>query len=435
MKKFTYKYLLFAVLCVCGMACEREGFDRDELYGTTADFQPISDVKGESGYGNVTLKWSLPDSSASLFCVQLAWDAQGKEAQQKILSRYEDSIFIDNLDSLEYTFRFTSCGHNGEREDAPELKVKVTDWEYEPTSQIIGFSCDVKDRVLFMQWQKPESRTYDRAVFLLYQHGSLLDSISSDSTAYKWTVEDMSDCELQYYAINRRGICTPKNSIHLMSLPVVEKDLSRIDYAYCADIKWEDNPDIDTLSVSYKDLDGRQREYCFGMAAGGKGYLSALPGGTVNMMVKAKSKNGYWSQTQTQSIRTPAGDVKYTFRAGNWATDASATNKLVQSINIQLGLGDNNYDPQKFETLASLEELIIRYKPIHVDEVENCVRLKTLILQMTNTANWPGTQEFLDLADHLPELQEIRVVESFKYYKELEAAFKDHPKVKFSMAK
>lgn len=454
MSKMSNKLLfVFVALLFCFTACEREGLDRDAIY-TALDFRPISNVRGEAGYGNAVLKWDLPDSAFVLFCVEVSWEAEGKELQKRILPRHDDSLVISDLDSLEYVFRFVSRGVKGEQSEPLEVKLKVTDWELEPPAEISGFKYKVVENTIVMNWVNPQHRTFDHVVFELYKDGILERAEEVDTTAY--TIENLLNStayQVRYYSMNTKGVRSVERTVDCVTadkapdIPEVIHDKSRIDYAYCADITWTPTEGMDSLQIVFKDLDGKEREYCFGGAddnGEGKGYLSMLSGGTTDLEVSVRGTNGAWSRSVKQKIVTRLGVEGHMFRDKNYSptitNPAGQTNKLLECIVLQLGLAGGGNGPIRYDKMADPKFTFIevRLKPIYIDELENAVRLKQIRVsgngmpEAGSVDHCPPLQHFLDLADRLPFFNELIVNKKYKLFKELKKAFKDHPKVKFT---
>lgn len=439
------KKLLFAFVALLSLAaCERDGLDRDAIY-KSMKFGAISNIRGEGGYGEAVLRWNLPDSSYSLFCVELSWQAEGQEVQKQIIPSHDDSIVIAGLEPLEYTFHFVSRGIKGELEEGEDIKLKITDWQLEPPAEILDFKGRVVENFLLLSWVNPQQRTFDRVVFELYKNGTLDRTVETDTTYYE--IEDLdyhTGYVLKYYSVNARNIRSQERVLEFETglkapdVPEILNDNSRIDYAYCADITWTPAPDLDSLEIVFPDLDGNEREYRF-KAAGGKGYLSMLPGGTVELKISAKGTNGAWSKVVKQKIKTRLGAEMYLFRDGNYPPNvqpSGKTNKIVECITNS---AMHNNGPLAFDYMVkpTYTFIEVHFKPLWIDELENLVRLKQIRVSgqgMPETASdyCPDIQQFLDLADRLPFLNELIVNKKYKLFKQLKAAFAGHPKVKFT---
>lgn len=433
MKKIFYTIWAMASLsAVLLCSCERDGWSEEELYGAK-QFRPVSEVSGEGSYGRAFLTWTLPDSTTSLNYTQVNWENAAGEKGHQVFAKYLDSVWVTGLSEAEYVFTVTSCGENGEKAVSPELKLSVADWQKEPAAAIEEFKPMVAENVVYLDWKHPKHPTYTGVQFRIYQGEQVVKEafVPKDSLPeYVFEgLEYSSSYRLEFYSMNlvntasepqefpfETGLVAPK-------VPEIIKG-DRIDYAHSADIQWTPTSDMDSVLVKFVDMAGEKREYRFG-AAEGQGYLSMLPGGTREIEVQARGTNGTWSLPKTQKIKTRLKEEMV------YINDKKVAECLVE----KLGAGNGPRD-FAFEQLSGIKEVTMKYQIEKIDEVELLVNLE--ILQIT--ASYPPgadiaptPEAFLQLVDRLPKIKELRVNRGWPRSAEIEKAFKDHPKVKFTL--
>lgn len=433
MKKIFYT--IWAVVSLSALlfcSCERDGWSEDELYGTKT-FKPVTGVTGEGSYGRAFLKWTLPDTTSSLNYTNVSWENAAGEKGHKVFAKYLDSVWITGLTEAEYVFTVTSCGENGEKAASPELKLSVADWQKEPAAAIEEFKVMVAENFLFLDWKHPQHATYTGVQFKVYEGEQVVkETFVKKDEAPECAFTDLkfsTAYRLEYYSVNlmdspseaeeyafETGLVAPK-------VPKVTKG-DRIDYAHSADLQWTPTSDMDSVLVKFTDMNGEKREYRFG-AAEGKGYISLLPGGTISIEVQACGTNGTWSLPQTQEIKTRLKEEMV------YVNDVKVAECLVE----KLGAGNGPRD-FAFEQLSGIKEVTMKYQISKIDEVELLVNLE--VLQMTasyppSVDASPTVEGFLQLIDRLPKIKELRVQRGWPRSADIEKAFKNHPKVKFTL--
>ena len=72
MKRITYNlFFLLVTLAALFSGCSRDGVDQD--FSVKTGFRPIADLEGQAGYGAAEFEWRLPDSTSSLFCIEVSF--------------------------------------------------------------------------------------------------------------------------------------------------------------------------------------------------------------------------------------------------------------------------------------------------------------------------------------------------------------------------
>lgn len=436
MKKMNdIKWAAISLLALLFCNCERDGWDESQLY-ILKSFQPVEQVAGEGGFGRVMLNWQLPDSTSSLNYIDVQWKtADGQEAH-RVFAKYLDTVWIEGLAEADYTFKVVSCSDQGEKAESPEVPLFVTDWQKEPAAAIGNFSPSVAENFLFLDWKHPQHRTYTGVNFKLYEGETLVKEVfvKKDETP-EYTFSDLkysSAYQLTYQSVNLvdslSGLGIYDFETGLVAPKVPEVTLGdRINYAHSADIQWTLTADMDSLAVKFVNLNGEKQQYYFGITEDGKGegYVSLLPGGTISIEVQARGTNGTWSLPQTQKIKTRLKEEVVHIN------DAKVAECLVEKLGVSAGTKDFS-----FEQLATIKEVTMKYQIQKIEEVELLVNLE--ILQMT--ASYPPgvdvsptVESFLKLIDRLPKIKELRVQKGWPRSADIQKAFKDHPKVKFTL--
>lgn len=436
MKKMNYiKWAAISLLALLFCNCERDGWDESQLY-IPKSFQPVGQVAGEGGFGRVMLNWQLPDSTSSLNYIDVQWKTVDGQEAHRVFAKYLDTVWIEGLAEADYTFKVVSCSDQGEKAESPEVPLFVTDWQKEPAAAIENFKLSVAENFLFLDWKHPQHRTYTGVNFKLYEGETLVkemfvkkdetpEYIFSDleySTVYQLTFQSVNLVD----SLSDPGIYDFETGLVAPKVPEVTLG-DRINYAHSADIQWTPTADMDSLAVKFVNLNGDKQQYYFGMTEDGKGegYLALLPGGTISVEVQARGTNGTWSLPQTQKIKTRLKE-----EMGN-ISDVKVAECLVEKLGVSKGT-----KAFSFEQLATIKEVTMKYQIQKIEEVELLVNLE--ILQMTasyppslNVA--PTVESFVKLIDRLPKIKELRVQKGWPRSADIQKAFKDHPKVKFTL--
>ena len=195
---------------------------------------------------------------------------------------------------------------------------------------------------------------------------------------------------------------------------------------------------MDTVLIRYTDMNSEARECRF--AADRWGYLSLLPGGTVELEIQVKGTNGTWSFPKKQKIKTRLTEETYLPRIPNGPS--SNMSKLSEAMYQTLGRGtadqfkkDQNWlEEYSFKEMAELVDFACIWEIYRVDEIHLFVNLEVLKIQSYGSltmANCPSVEEFKTLIDRLPKIKELQVVGGYPIYKKLETEFSNHPKIKF----
>lgn len=419
--------------------CDKDG-KNDWLYSEGKDFQPISNLTGEAGYGYALLRWQLPEKAEQLTMIDVSWINTENEREYKKLTHFEDSLWLD-LEMKEYTFRVTSCGISGVTV-TDSVVLNVPDWRTEPIEIIQNVKISVIANGLFLNWDVKSDRAYAKTVFKLYDKGdNLVDSVAR--TKEESTSLIISDLEynsaytLRYYSENIAGDRTPQEEYAFVTdkkapnMPKVEVDNDSRDvdinnlkiqsvFAYSADIKWSaPEADMDSLRITFT---GLNEEFCdFRFAAADQaGHLSLLPGGTVTLSVSAYI-DGEWSPAAGQQITTKNPDDQYQFRLKNGPVGNDVQSKIGQAWIQQTDLTGWNGNGLSKYTYKELYEAVaakgntfqIRLKPRQVDEIELCPTLEVLQIGFDGNdpaaAQVPALEEFINLVKRLPKLRLIKI--------------------------
>lgn len=432
MKKKIYRLSVLLSLAVILFAgCERQGWDEEKLY-VKKTFLPVTDVSGEGGYGRAVLKWQLPDSTSSLDYVNVRWEDAGNHAGNKVFSKFLDSVCISGLEESTYTFEVISCDETGEQKVALPQTLVVLDWQKEPTVAVKNFKEMVAENFLFLNWEHPQHPTYVAIRLQLYK-GELLEKektvTKTENPEYTFDNLDYTTTyKLVYYSVNLKDSLSGRGEYVFetgMIAPAVPEIIigTRTAYAHSTDIAWTPTADMDSVLIKYKDLKGTTREYRFG-AESGAGYLSVLPGGTINVDVQARGTNGTWALPKEQKIKTKLKEEICPIK------DGKVRECLEENLGHKAPAGFS------FEELSTVKNVIMKYQIEKIDELELLVNLE--ILQMT--ASYPPglnasptVEAFLNLISRLPNIKELRVQKGWPRSADLQKAFQNHPKVKFTL--
>lgn len=447
MKRIAYN--LFFLLCISVVlfsGCSRDGSEQN--FSVKTGFQPISNLKGEAGYGAAKFKWQLPDSLSSLLCVEVVYQNEDTSIR-KVISRYVDSVVIDNLSDKDYTFVFTSHGEDGDKKIEDPVSMKIMDWRLEPPAKVQNLQKMVADKSVILNWTKPVHKTFYSVVFDIYHGAELLSStavLATDLPEYMFDgLELMTDnyC-LKYYSKSILGATSDTVSWNFATgeqapaVPEIRVDITDFNAAHCADIAWDATSDMDTVLVRYTDMNKDLCEYRF--AADRWGYISLLPGGTVELNVQAKGKNGSWSLPKKQKIKTRLTEETYLPKIPNGSSNTMS--KLSEAMFQALGRGtaaefksDNRWlEEYSYKEMAEIKDFACIWEIYRVYEIHLFVNLEVLKMQSyggMTAADCATVEEFRTLIDRLPKLKEFQVVGGYPIYKKLEAEFSNHPKVKF----
>ena len=111
--------------------------------------------------------------------------------------------------------------------------------------------------------------------------------------------------------------------------------------------------------------------------------------------------------------------------------DAKVAECLVEKLGVAKGTRAFSY-----EQLAGIKEVTMKYQIEKIDEIELLANLE--ILQITSSYpptvdKAPTPDDFLKLITRLPKIKELRVNKGWPKSTEIQKAFVDHPKVKFTL--
>lgn len=448
MKRITYNlFFLLAVLALLFSGCSRDGADQD--FSVKTGFQPITNLEGQAGFGAAEFEWQLPDSTSSLFCIEVVYQTGDHEASRQVISRYKDRLTIAGLEAANYTFTFTSVGEDGEKQVEAPINLEIIDWRQEPPAKVTLTRQMVAENSLMLNWTNPKHRTFDAVTFEIYKGDELVKSqkiLATEEPEYifgglEFQVDNYS---LKYYSISPVGVCSDTVVWNFVTgdippaVPEIRVDVSDFNAAHCADVVWDKTPDMDTVLIRYTDMNAEPREYRF--AADRWGYLSLLPGGTVELEIQVKGTNGTWSFPHKQKIKTRLTEETYLPRIPNGPS--SNMSKLSEAMYQTLGRGtadqfkkDQNWlEEYSFKEMAELKDFACIWEIYHIDEIHLFVNLEVLKIQSYGSltmTNCPSVEEFKILFERLPHIKEFQVVGGYPIYKKLEEEFSNHPKIKF----
>lgn len=448
MKRITYNlFFLLATLAVLFSGCSRDGADQD--FSVKTGFRPITDLTGQAGYGAAEFEWQLPDSTSSLFCVEVEYQRGDSASTRQVISRYKDGVVIAGLEADQYTFTFTSVGEDGEKQVESPISLDIIDWRQEPPAKVTLTRQMVAENSLMLNWMNPQHRTFDAVTFEIYKGDELVKSqkiAATELPEYIFSgLEFQTDnYSLKYYSVSSVGVCSDTITWNFATgdvppaVPEIRVDISDFNAAHCADVVWDKTPDMDTVLIRFTDMNKELREYRFG--ADRWGYLSLLPGGTVELEIQVKGTNGTWSFPKKQKIKTRLTEETYLPRIPN-GTESNKS-KLSEAMYQALGRGtaaefkqnENWLTEYSFKEMAELKDFACIWEIYHIDEIHLFVNLEVLKIQSYGSltlANCPSVEEFKILFERLPKIKEFQVVGGYPIYKKLEAEFSNHPKIKF----
>lgn len=440
MKGRFQKFSLIALVIAAVLTgCDKDG-KNGWLYSEGMDFQPVSGLTAESGYGYALLRWKLPANANQLTMIDVSWINTDSEPESQKLTHFSDSLWLD-LEMKDYTFVVTSCGISGETA-ADSVSVHVPDWRTEPVEIIQNVNISVIENGIYLRWDANQSRAFSKTTFKVYDAAEVLvDSVvrwKSESTTCSITgLGYNTDYVLRYYSENVAGIPTETVSYNFKTdkkapkMPVVEVDEGRRGedgngiaiqgvYAYSADIRWsEPEAGIDSIRFTYTGLEGQACDFRF-LASAQQGHLSLLPGGSVTVAVSVRV-DGEWSGAAGQEIKAKDPNEKYQFRLKNGPAGTDVQSKIGQAWIAQTDLtgwaasGTVKYSYKElYEAVKAKGNLFqIRLKPKYLDEIEMCPTLEILQVGYDGSdpavSQVPDIQEFIHLVGRLPKLKIIKI--------------------------
>lgn len=448
MKRITYNlFFLLVTLAALFSGCSRDGADQD--FSVKTGFRPIANLEGQAGYGAAEFEWQLPDSTSSLFCIEVVYQTGDNETSRQVISRYKDGVTIPGLEAANYTFTFTSIGEDGEKQVEAPISLDIIDWRKEPPAQVTLTRQMVAENSLMLNWTNPGHRTFDAVTFEIYKGDELIQShkipaVEQPEYIFSGLEFLVDNYSLKYYSVSPVGVCSDTVTWNFVTgdvppaVPEVRVDVSEFDAAHCADVVWDKTADMDTVLIRFTDMNGEARECRFD--ANRWGYLSLLPGGTVELEIQVKGTNGTWSFPKKQKIKTRLTEETYLPKIPNGPQ--SNMSKLSEAMYQTLGRGtaaefkqNNNWlEEYSFKEMAELVDFACIWEIYHVDEIHLFVNLEVLKIQSYGSltmANCPSVEEFRTLIDRLPKIKELQVVGGYPIYKKLETEFANHPKIKF----
>lgn len=445
MKRIMQKFSLISLAILFLFAgCEKDG-KNGWLYSEneSGNFHPVSNVKGETGWGYALLRWDLPQSVQTLTMIDVSWtDAEGVTDYKK-MTHFEDSLWLA-LEGNDYMFRVTSLSTSGEAV-TDSLLLKVPDWKAEPVALVQDVKVSVVANELFVTWTKNTHRAYAKSVFQVYdKEGNLIQTaerLKEESSSVKFSdLKYNTEYTLRYFSENLAGAASEQEEtgfttdLYAPDMPKIEvldhagetdfagnKIVTTV-YAYSTEIQWENiDSRMDSIAIKFVGLNNEDCEFKF-RASEQKGYLTLLPGGTVTLSVRALI-DGEWTGARGQEFATRNPEDTYVFRAPN---SYDANSKIGQGFAQQTSL--NNYTPAKAYSYKLLiekcpEKYEIWMKPKMVDEVELFPTIKTLVIGNASQPvihpdagsgqMAPTLDEFKKLIPRLKKLQTIRIKKGF----------------------
>lgn len=441
MKEILRKFGFMALaVCLLVAGCEKDG-KNDWLYSEGGNFEPVSHVTGESGYGYALLRWNLPESLNALTMIDISWTNTEQVTASRKLTHFEDSLWLE-LEKNEYMFRIKSCGIAGEIV-VDSILLQVSDWRSEPVEIIQNVIYSVIGNGVYLRWQPNTNRAFAKTTFNLYSAADVLQNTiirtkGESVTAQFENLEYNTDYILRYYSENLAGMSTDtveyafKTERNAPDMPLIEVDDDRRGndtngnkiagvYAYSADIKWS-QPDagMDSLRVTFTGLNDMQYDFRF-KAQDRIGYLTFLPGGSVAVSVSAKmTGDDEWSGSKAQVLTTKQPQDLYQFRLDNGPAGSDHQSKIGQGWAAQASLTGWQADGKKkytyeelYKSVAVKKTFEIRLKPKFLDEIEMCPAIEVLQVGYDNSdpsaAQVPVLSEFVNLVKHLKNLRLIKI--------------------------
>lgn len=445
MRKGIYTlWTVFGLLLLSLVACERDGVDNLGFYPNKT-FKAISNLQGQSGYGEVVLTWDLPDSTSSLFYVEILW-----REKSQIVPKYKDSVCVSGLEPGLYDFRIVSHSVEGETM-TDSLTMEVVDRTLQPPLQISAFAGIVEENNLNLSWKNPIASTFSKVVFDLYKGEQLLSSVRVGGGQENYILKNLQyqtpDYRLVYYGMSESERISEKSEYRFSigneapDVPAIQMVTTRINAAHNAEITWEPTDLMDSLSVRFTDMSGAIREFHFAAIGRdgehGEGYLSLLPGGTIEVEIQACGMDGTWSRVKKQKIKALLKEQTWLPRANNGYTDGKRS-KLGELLYQASGRGkyddykkgDNYLAEYSFEELAKYKDFTLQFNLESMDEMEFFVNLE--ILKFTGGYAHSLTPDMLvELIGRLPKLKEVQVAKAFPGMAGFKEACMDIPRIKF----
>ena len=429
MKKILYTiWTILALSTVIFSSCERDGWNEQELYVGNS-FKPVENVNGVGEFGSALFTWELPDSTSTLNLIKVQWSVNGTEGH-KIFSKYLDTVVITGLEESDYIFKVISYGDGGEQVMSQEMNLAISDWQKEPAADIENFSPMVAVNYLFVDWKHPDHPTYKGVDFKVYSNNTLVKDtfVAKDATPrIEIELGYEQEYNLVYRSINILDTISEDLEFSFTTgkeapvVPAVNIDRNRIDYAHCADIIWSSTINMDSLLVKFIDINKEERVYIFG---GSNGYLSLLPGGTIDINVQAKGTNGTWSMPVKQRITTKLKEETVIFK------DA----KVGAFVSNHLGYANSNVT-FTFQELASIKSITMKWQVENIDEVEALVNLEDLYVHNDgyppSASVAPEVIDFRRLVNRLVKIRTLKVDKSWPNASDLRDAFENDSKIKF----
>lgn len=444
MKGMLHKFSLLALLAALLLAgCEKDG-KNGWLYSEGKDFQPVTNLTGEAGYGYALLRWELPAKADQLTMIDVSWVNTDNEMEYKKLTRFDDSLWLD-LEMKDYTFRVASCGVSGDV-FTDSVSLKVPDWRTEPVEIIQNVEYTVIENGIYLKWTSNYGRAFAKTTFDIYDANGVLQSsvVRTKEESSNVQFENLgynTDYVLRYYSENIAGMRTDsvryefKTDRQAPNMPTInvvdragEKDalgntITTTVFAYSTEIKWENiDPQIDSIRITFTGLNKCDADFRFS-AADEAGYLSMLPGGEVAIAVSARMKgDDEWSASKAQRIKTPEPTATYVFRYPN-APGVDKNSHIGRGYEKNTTNSDAGYSQTKAYVFADLvekcpDEFGIFYKPQMLDEIALFVTIKKLVVGKDGTMSTvpPGSP-----SNAAPSMDEFRkLIPRLKYLKTLQ---------------
>lgn len=448
MKKIFQKFGLFSLALLLLVAgCEKEG-ENEWLYSESESgngaFQPISNITGEADWGYACVRWDLPQSVQALTLIDVSWTNTEGVTTYKKMTHFEDSLWLP-LEESHYMFHLTSRGAAGEAV-TDSIGLYVPDWKAEPVELIQDVKTSIAGNEIYINWTKNLHRAYAKSVFQIYDTTRVLvqtmSRLKEESASLKFTdLKYNTDYILHYYSENLAEGKTDfeevtfKTELYAPDMPQIEvldhageKDFAgntivTTVYAYSTEIQWKNiDSRMDSLSIKFVGLNNEEHEFRF-KATDEKGYLTLLPGGTVNLLLRALI-DGEWTGARGQEFTTKDPNDTYIFRAPNSYDNNS---KIGQGFVAQVK-GVATYTPKSKYAYSLMVEKCpdkyeIRMKPKMLDEVELFPTITTLVIGDANQPVLhpdygagqmaPKLDEFKKLIPRLLKLQTIRIKNGF----------------------
>lgn len=462
MKKLIQKLGLVSLAILFVLAgCDKDGKNGwlySENEGGSGDFQPISNISGEAGWGYALVRWELPKSVKALTMVDVSWTNSEGVTEYRKMTHFDDSLWLE-LDGSDYLFHLTSCGLAGESV-TDSISLQVPDWKAEPIELIKEVKTNVVGNELFITWTKNLHRAYAKSTFELYEgDGTLFRTIvrlKEESAAVTFSdLKYNTDYFVVYYSENLAGIRSEEvkyeftTDLYAPDMPVIEtvdrageldmknEKIETTVYAFSTEIKWVNiDTRMDSIAIKFYGLnpdvanpfDSENRKlHEFRFAASDQsGYLTMLPGGSVTLSINAKI-DGEWTGARGQILTTKDPQATYKFRYKNTPTASENKSHIGRGYEWNLTGKDSGYNKDKLYTYQELAEncasvFKLIYKPQMVDELVLFPLINQLIVGVNTTmpsalpgqANGaPDIEEFISLIPRLKNLKTLQIRAGF----------------------